>query len=320
MEKIDKKVLLNSEKRHAYLILAHNKWKQLAVLLSLLDDVRNDIYIHVDRRAKDFTDSIRNDLIASVQFSGVFFIPRKNVYWADYSVADVEMDLMSAASSRCAYSYYHILSGQDLPIKSQDKIHHFFKNETHEFVGMVIDGGSYVEKHTCYYHLFVNNSIYRNCKPLKAADRGIMYIQRFLGLKRVYDENLPISTGWQWVSITDFFCRYVLSQREFIYKMFHLTLDVDEKFIGTMINKLGDYSRIYHLNTIGGDTEYRKGCLREIDFHRYNKPIPYVWGSLGKVEDDFKELIESDCLFARKFDEDINFEIIEMIADYVKPH
>lgn len=304
-------------KKHAYLIIAHNKWNQLRILLSLLDDTRNDIYIHIDKRAEDFNDDIKRELVNSVKQSGICFIPRKNVYWADYSVADVEMDLMEAATSNHSYAYYHLLSGQDLPLKSQDYIHNFFDNESHEFIGMVIDGGSYVEKHTCYYHPFVNNRFYRGCKPLKAIDRGIMYVQRILRIKRAYDKTLPISTGWQWFSITDDFCRYVLSQRSFIEKMFKYTLDVDEKFIGTMMNRLGQYERLYYLNKNGDDIGYLKGCLRKIDFTKNKRRYPYVWGSLNTTENDFQELMESGCLFARKFDEDVNREIIERVAKYV---
>lgn len=35
--------------KHAYLIMAHHELKLLKVLITLLDDVRNDIYLHVDR-------------------------------------------------------------------------------------------------------------------------------------------------------------------------------------------------------------------------------------------------------------------------------
>ena len=37
--------------KHAYLILAHMHLRQLRTLVSLLDDPRNDIYIHIDRKA-----------------------------------------------------------------------------------------------------------------------------------------------------------------------------------------------------------------------------------------------------------------------------
>ncbi len=36
---------------HAYLIIAHNNKRILEILLSMLDDIRNDIYLRVDARS-----------------------------------------------------------------------------------------------------------------------------------------------------------------------------------------------------------------------------------------------------------------------------
>lgn len=36
--------------RHAFLILAHNEFQILKILLSMLDDGRNDIYLHIDKK------------------------------------------------------------------------------------------------------------------------------------------------------------------------------------------------------------------------------------------------------------------------------
>ena len=55
-----------TNKRHAYLIIAHNKFNQLRELLSLIDDYRNDIYVHIDKRANDFTDE--SPMISSCGF------------------------------------------------------------------------------------------------------------------------------------------------------------------------------------------------------------------------------------------------------------
>lgn len=38
-------------KKHAYLILAHSEPEILGVLVSLLDDERNDIFIHIDKKS-----------------------------------------------------------------------------------------------------------------------------------------------------------------------------------------------------------------------------------------------------------------------------
>ena len=294
--------------------MAYNNWNQLSTLLRLLDDERNDIYIHIDKRSGNFP---RQLLESSVKSSGITFIERKNVYWADYSQADVEMDLMSAASSVMSYQYYHLLSGMDLPLKTQDEIHAFFNNEHREFIAMTPDGGKYCEKHARYYHFLIHNRFYRTCKPLKAIDRGFMYIQRILGLKRSFGKELKIATGWQWFSITDDFLKYILSQRSYIKKMFSYVLDVDEKFVGTMVNKLGNYDRLFYVTKPGeGDDSFRKGCQRYIDFSR-PVPQPYTWGR-DDPEKDFCELINSGMLFARKFDERVNQDIIDRIVNYLE--
>ena len=38
--------------KHAYLILAHHEPEVLQLLLTSLDDARNDIFLHIDRRSK----------------------------------------------------------------------------------------------------------------------------------------------------------------------------------------------------------------------------------------------------------------------------
>ncbi len=38
--------------KHAYLIMAHDNFEQLKILLDLIDDYRNDIYLHIDKKLK----------------------------------------------------------------------------------------------------------------------------------------------------------------------------------------------------------------------------------------------------------------------------
>ena len=37
--------------KHAYCIMAHNNWEQLQLLVSAIDDSRNDIYLHIDKKS-----------------------------------------------------------------------------------------------------------------------------------------------------------------------------------------------------------------------------------------------------------------------------
>lgn len=297
-------------KRHAYLIMAYNNWRQLGMLLELLDDSRNDIFVHIDKRAGDFPQDM---LVQAVKHSQIVFIPRKNVYWADYSQTEVELDLLEAASEKEAYHYYHLLSGMCLPLKTQNEIHAFFANQDKEFIGMVRNGGGYSKKYANYYHPFLHNSVYRKCKPLKALDRAFMYMQKAVGFDRLKGQNLTISTGWTWFSITHRHCRHLVEHRPFIERVFRHTVASDELFMGTMVVNFGLEDRVYDINTIE-QNDFTIGCKRLID---WNRGTPYTWGSLSQDE-DFDTLMNSHCLFARKFDERVNYDIIKHIYDTLK--
>ena len=117
-------------KKHAYLIMAHNNWKILEKLLILLDDKRNDIYLHIDLKS-DFI-----DFSSKVHNANLFIFHEIDVRWGDISLIQVEFFLFKTAYCKGNYSYYHLISGSDLPLKTQDEIHAFF--DAHyptEFIG-----------------------------------------------------------------------------------------------------------------------------------------------------------------------------------------
>ena len=75
--------------KHAYLITAHNNFAQLQTLIMLLDDPQNDIYLHVDKKAKTF----RADEI-KVVYSDLILIDRIRVNWGGHSQIKCEMNLL----------------------------------------------------------------------------------------------------------------------------------------------------------------------------------------------------------------------------------
>src|SRR5664280_1773851 len=108
--------------RHAYLIMAHRDARTLEKLLQVVDDSRNDIFLHVDPRADIDLATVK----AVVTKSGLRVLPRMKVYWGDYSQIACELLLLKHAVAE-GYDYYHLLSGADLPVASQDHIHAFFE-------------------------------------------------------------------------------------------------------------------------------------------------------------------------------------------------
>lgn len=284
--------------RHAYLIMAYNNWDFLKKLLILLDDERNDIFVHIDENSSDFNIEYFNN---TVKKSEIFFIPRTQVYWADFSQTEVELSLLSFATEHSKYKYYHLLSGSDLPIKTQDEIHKFFEDKDNEFIGICPNEVYYSVRRVKYYHPFTHNRFYRKNKLLKIADRGFEYLQRLFCVDRLKNKQIKIIDGWQWFSITDNFARYIINQKDYIKDTFSKSIASDELVMQTMIyNNEEFYKRIYN------DKDLVKGSLRYIDWKR-GKPYTFR-------KEDFEEIInQQEAVFARKFDPNVDSEIIDKI-------
>ncbi|MEZ4628309.1 MAG: beta-1,6-N-acetylglucosaminyltransferase [Eubacteriales bacterium] len=96
---------------------------QLFNLLRLLNDPKNDIYIHIDKKAQGFTEA---EMRAAAPDCRVAFVPRLDARWGSEVFIDAMVSLVALAS-REEHVFYHLLSGVDLPLKSQREIHAFFE-------------------------------------------------------------------------------------------------------------------------------------------------------------------------------------------------
>lgn len=66
--------------KHAYLIIANKNINQLCYLNSLLDNVKNDIYIMIDKKT-ELSSQDKNQIVNSARLSNVELVPRINIYW-----------------------------------------------------------------------------------------------------------------------------------------------------------------------------------------------------------------------------------------------
>ena len=283
--------------KHAYLIIAHNNFYILKKLIALIDDERNDIYIHVDKKTKNFK---KDDFINICKKSQINFIKRISVYWGDYSQVQCELNLLKAAI-KGNYQYYHLISGVDLPIKSQGYIHDFFdKNKNTEYVRFTDNWD-----HSRVGKLHILNKLNRTNKPLLIKIKILLNKPFNYLYKKGYDYsqkfNFSIKKGDNWFSITDSAAKYIVSQEKVIKKLFKYSLCPDEHFIHTILFN-SKFEKSLSYNT----------CLREIDWKRGR---PYTYRKA-----DYSLLINSNNLFARKFDTSIDKEIIDNIYLCIKKH
>ena len=266
--------------KHAYLILAHGSFDLLRLLISRLDDVRNDIFVHLDKKVK-----ILPELHA--EHAGLYFTEeRVDVRWGDWTVVEAEYVLFAAAVARGPYQYYHLLSGVDLPVKSQDYIHDFC--DTHqgtEFIGYTLtEITPEVLRKVQRWHLFPKN--FKNSSIVKRALRAAyIRVQEILGIYR--NRDVDFKKGSQWVSVTDAMARHFLAHRAWAQKVFSHSFCADEMVMQTLAWQAPFREKLYNTQDDGA------GCLRAIG-----------WKD-GQIVDwtpeDLPSLRASEALFARKF-------------------
>ena len=289
--------------RHAYLITAHHQFEILEKLLLLLDDPRNDIYIHIDGKVKNFDFDHFTHIL---KYSPVVFVSRISVFWGGYSQIAATLTLLEA-STQNGYAYYHFISGVDLPLKTQDCMHDFFDHHKGtEFVGFeapVMPQRFYSRFQI--YHLY-QDRIGRKKSPLYYWEEILVFFQKRSRLRRIKSEDIVFQKGCNWFSITDDLAKYILSKVNFIEKTFAHSRCCDEIFIHTLVMNSDFKDRIYQM---GYDEDSSSAaCMRYVNFKYKDNVFRTA---------DYDDLISSELFFARKFDINIDSNIVEKIFLHV---
>ncbi len=267
-------------KRHAYLIMAHNEPQLLDALLKALDNERNDIYLHIDAKA-GFD-------CASYQpvFSKVHYIQNRiDGRWGDFSLVEIEFALIRAAVQLGQYSHLHLLSGVDLPVKSQVFIHDYCNAHPQTlFIGYA-QNVTNSELAWRSQHRFLYSRSFKSGSTIKKITRAL--IARIQSLFKYTRYPLTVKKGSQWWSITSDFAKYLLDNEQQIRHYFQGTYCPDEMVIQTLC----------------WNSPFRhKICSVTDEFHGCKRYIPWHNGSLMPFTDhDFTLMQHPDFWFARKF-------------------
>lgn len=291
--------------KHAYCIMAHTDPYCLETLIGLIDYEGNDVYLHIDRKASpDIGKGLKTEK------AGLNIIPFEkliDVRWGGLSQVKAELLLFETALNTGEYDYIHLISGADLPLKSQKVIHDFFNSQPKGSNFVAFSSGDAIEKNvafkTQYYHPFVEYQRFRNDGNLlhriedfsaKVVRNLTVKTQKLISAKRNWND-LEIKKGSQWVSISSDFARYLVDRKNYILRRFRGVICPDEIFLQTML-----YNSPFASTVV-------KDNLRKIDWER---GTPYTWR-----QEDFPEIINSDALFARKFSSVTDSKIISLIKE-----
>lgn len=273
--------------KHAYLILAHGSYGLLQRLLDAIDDKRNDIFIHIDRKQQELPrlHTEHSQLIMLDQ-------ERVDVWWGDVSVVEAEFALMKKARETGSYAYYHLLSGVDLPLKSQDYIHSFCtEHQGTEFIGFYsgADLASSLIRKVQRYHLFSHDFRGQGVGALGKRILRALFIrvQEVLGFKR--HKHIQFAKGTQWWSLTEELIEVLLSNSSEILALYKGSYCADEIAIQTFVYNSPFMSQVYDPKHEG------RSAMRHIG---WRDGALYDWEAK-----DYEDLAHSEAFFARKFNE-----------------
>jgi hypothetical protein len=266
--------------KHAYLIIAHNEFDVLQKLLSALDDIRNDIYLHVDKKVATFPKF-------KTRFSKLIVLEKRiNVRWGHVSQIKCEYRLFEEAFKHGGYAYYHLISGVHLPLYSQDYIHDFFDQairDCSQFFSPLPVREVEVNDKLRRYNFFMKRFNHKSKTLRRLIQKmwwgAILYQNRFPPLRNCSQSFIKASN---WVSLTEEAVGYLLSVKKIVLKKYRFTRCADEFFVPSeLINSTKEWNICFEKRLL----KHEIGTANAGTFTLC----------------DFDTLMDSKCLFARKF-------------------
>jgi hypothetical protein len=327
--------------KFAYLINAHKNAKQIVRLVDKLNNADTDFVIHVSKTSeKGFYQEITNMF---KPYSNVYFCKREAGIHYGFGIVQATLNGMETLLKvGSEFDYFHLLSGQDYPLKQNDDIFDFFKKHNgKEFMYywkmFPKKGEKFYKNHPWGKHrqLFRLNrfnfpwmgktftipelnslrliekplfntlkvflSEFKTYKDLGTAKEEFwrLFFSRILPKSRDYDVDFEFYGGKTWFSFSKELINHIVQEHNNTpkwKKFFKYSLIPDESYFHTitMNSKFSD-------NVVN---DY----LREVEWEGGDGTHPLIWTS-----NDFERLSCTKNFWARKFEDDVDSEILDLI-------
>lgn len=265
--------------RHAFLIIAHNEFAVLQRLLSALDNEQVDIYVHIDKKVKEYP-------VLRTERAGLFFVKnRVDVRWGHVSQIECEYALFREAYKPGEYCFYHLISGVHLPLKGIEDILSYYES----CIGMNIlphldcNDQYQMDLKVRRYNLLIKWFGYgpkwlQRCVQL--FWRANHSFQKLLGI--TFNSACDFRVSSNWVSLSEDALSYIISRFEYSMRLFQYSFCGDEWFIATLL---------FHSEF--KDSIVSPDCILLCSIGDCN--------AITFTTKDRDLLLSSNCLWARKF-------------------
>lgn len=292
-----------------YIILTHKEPKQLKRLITELNEEKSFFYVHIDKKSEigPFETELEG-------LKNVFILKERiNVIWGNIGQVHATLLALKEIMRQERNGYCILMSGQDYPLQSKDRIRLFFEaNAGKNYIdSQPIEEAwqDYKYRISAYnFHLYPRkrhkitvypilsksfHEILKAGKILKVMFRTKKISPiKYLFVKRKHPDYAKPYGGSQWWALTTetigLIFKFIDENPTFL-KYHEHTHVPDELFFHTIVSSLLKPSEM-------------SKSLTYVNWTRKNCTLPVTFRS----ENDFKELIETNCLFARKFDKDVD--------------
>jgi alr4323 protein len=300
-----------------YLILAHKNPLQLGRMIERLDDGASKFFIHLDAKTPI------EPFAACLEGAHIRFIDkRERCVWGDFSIVQATIHLMEAASKE--QGIFILMSGQDYPIQSQGYINAFLEsNKEFDFIEiepleekwkpkMVKDKlehyhilHSEERGHSNCYAPFAHCSVFQKLRTLMHLLKGRLSQKNFRLLcslpKRVapFERQYAGSQFWAFSERTFYaVLNYIREHKAALEEYYKYTSSPDEIYFHSVL-----------MNLVAKDSTIKlKDPITYVNYFRKNNVF---------ITEDFDKLTSAKGkLFARKFDTDIDIEILNKLDSY----
>jgi hypothetical protein len=285
--------------KQAFLIIAHGNYQHLVRFIAKLKTNCN-IYIHVDKKQKLNQIELENfKAISAVK--GIY--SQYTINWAGYNMLKCILFLLKEAYKDNQNEYFHLLSGQDYPIKPVSAFLSFMEeNRGKEFLEYhtlpYADWGN--GTYTRYQYFFLHDLFnYKTQRGRYWVSKALHYQRKWNLQRRLPDHFGTIYGGCCWFTLSRPCIKYILDYTEsspsFLNRLKY-TFAPEETYFHSVVLNSPFRNKVINRS------------LRYVDWTYKNGNYP-----ANLDINDFDVLQKSNAFFARKFISSLSDRLIEKI-------
>lgn len=279
-----------------FLIAAYKDEEQLLRLVRSLCN-KSKVYVHINKLSQVLDEK----KMKALNIPNTYFFKKYKITWGSFTHIKAILFLLMKMVKDTDINYIHIISGQDMRVKSWNELSEKFDNNSQIYMSCspLEKAPKYVQDRYLYRHCFSKTGLYNNYLGL--FNRIICNLQDKFGLKRKkIGEFSSIYKGMIWVSAPSttfkYATDYIKKHKKFLYDISHSIIPEEILFQTIFMNSP-------YKNNICKDIRY-------MDWTKRNGSSPAILD-----ESDIDKIKKSDFFFARKVDSNVSYKLIEAFKD-----